>query len=519
VATSHTLFAASLVAAVGVSLSVESVPRGQPFASAPASLKQLDLLVSALLAASIVLMGRAIVSYEIFTGKPLPRGGLHRSWRNSLILASGFGALVATSLALPTDPIYHLLLATGLMTLLYALLSWRSYAEHERSVERLRPFVTSERLYDRLLDDNASPAIDAQGPFSALCDDVLGSRVAYLAALGPMAPLVGQPLVHARGPTGWEPRCPTGPELSELASRFPSAAAMSSPLDPSRYGGAILVVPLWSERGLIGLLLLGEKVDGALYTQEEIEIARATSERLIDSQASGAMARRLMALQRQWLVESQLLDRRGRRALHDDVLPLLHTAMLVLSRRNGANGEAQQQEATELISHAHHAIADLIRSMPPPLAREVSRRGLVGALRQVLDDELGDHFDAVVWHVDPDAEERASSVPELASEVLFYAAREAIRNAARYGRNGDPGRALRLDLWVRWRDGLEIAIEDDGVGPGATTPLGGGSGHGLALHSTMLAVLGGTLVAERTQDARTRVVAALPEECAVSPAR
>ena len=48
-------------------------------------------------------------------------------------------------------------------------------------------------------------------------------------------------------------------------------------------------MPLWSERGLIGVLLLGEKRDGGLYTQEEIEIARASGERLIDTQASAEM--------------------------------------------------------------------------------------------------------------------------------------------------------------------------------------------------------------------------------------
>ena len=102
---------------------------------------------------------------------------------------------------------------------------------------------------------------------------------------------------------------------------------------------------------------------------------------------------------------------------------------------------------------------------------------------------------------------------EPATEVLFYAAREAIRNAARYGRNGEPGRALHLAVSLAWRDGLEFAIEDDGIGLGAAPASGEGSGQGLALHSTMLAVLGGTLTAERTQYARTRVVVALPRDC------
>ena len=38
-------------------------------------IKSFDLIVSGLLALSVILVGRAMVSYEIFTGRALPRGG------------------------------------------------------------------------------------------------------------------------------------------------------------------------------------------------------------------------------------------------------------------------------------------------------------------------------------------------------------------------------------------------------------------------------------------------------------
>ena len=141
-------------------------------------------------------------------------------------------------------------------------------------------------------------------------------------------------------------------------------------------------VPLWSERGLIGVLLLGEKRDGGLYTQEEIEIARASGERLIDTQASAEMARRLMALQRERLAHSQVLDRRARRVLHDDVLPRLHAALLTLN-------SGQTGEVSVLLTEAHRQIADLLHDMPTVTAPEVARWGLVGALRQVVEQETG----------------------------------------------------------------------------------------------------------------------------------
>lgn len=499
-----------------------------------------DLLISALVALVVVLVGQAVVAYEVFAGKALPRGGLRRLWQSTVALAAGYGALIGGSLALPIDPIYRLLLATLLLTLVYALVGWWSYLERERGMDRLRPFVASERLYERLLRP-APPDVDVATPFRALCDDVLGARVAYLAAVGPLAPLVGPPL---RSPA----TAPELPGVAGLVAQLRSPRDLCVPISPARWGGAGWAVPLWSERGLIGVLLLGEKRDGGLYTQEEIEIARATGERLIDTKASAEMARRLMALQRQRLAESQVLDHRTRRALHDDVLPRLHTALLTLSglaagasgrvaagagsgrggalarrggRRAGDGAEADQRappaprerldEVVALLADVHRQIADLLRAMPPAVAPEVTRLGVIGALRQTVDGELAGHFDGVTWRIEPEAARAVERIPPLSAEVLFCAAREAVRNAARHGRNGDAARPLHLTVALARRNGLELAIEDDGVGVGATVGANGGSGQGLALHSTLMAVIGGTLTVESAPGQSTRVLLTLPE--------
>jgi signal transduction histidine kinase len=461
-----------------------------------------DLVIAALIAAAIIMQGQALVSYEVFTGKTLPRGGLRRYWVNAIILAAGYGAVVGWSLVIQLRPIYSLLITTILMTVFYALLSWRSFAEREHTIGRLRPFVASQRLYDHLLthSPSAPPDVDVVTPFRALCDDVLGARVAYLAALGPLAPLVGPPLVYPEGTATALPR------LGEVAACCDSPQTMCVPLE-GQPGGARWAVPLWSERGLVGALLLGDKRDEGPYTQEEIEIARAVGERLIDTQASAEMARRLMALQRQRLADSQVLDRRARRALHDDVLPRLHTAMLALSQRHVPDETA---EALESLADVHRRLSNLLREMPTAVAPEVARLGLVGALRQAVDDELGHAFDAVTWEVEPQAEREAQAIPALTGEVLFYAAREAIRNAGHHGRGPDSGRTLHLRLAVAWHDGLTILVEDDGVGLENGGPAGEGSGQGLALHSTMMAVVGGSLAVESLPGAYTRVTLALP---------
>ncbi|HEX9370565.1 MAG TPA: hypothetical protein VF897_06140, partial [Roseiflexaceae bacterium] len=204
VAASLVLLVVSLsvgVAAAWFLTSVQSRPPALFFLRMLPPLMGFDLLISGMVAVAIVLTGQAIVSYEIFTGKALPRGGLLHYWRRSLMLAAGYGALVGASLSIPplteVDSIYRLLLATVLMTLFFALLTWRSYVDRERGMDRLRPFVASQRLYERMLHPASPPDMDIAAPFRALCEDVLGARVAYLAALGPLAPLVGPGLTYS----------------------------------------------------------------------------------------------------------------------------------------------------------------------------------------------------------------------------------------------------------------------------------------------------------------------------------
>jgi signal transduction histidine kinase len=230
------------------------------------------------------------------------------------------------------------------------------------------------------------------------------------------------------------------------------------------------------------------------------------------------MSRRLMALQRQRLAETQLLDQRARRMLHDDILPQLHTAMLTLAAQVDPGQTVSEMVAS--LGDIHRQLSDLLRALPSSGASQISRLGLMAALRQAVDEEMDGAFDAVAWQVSPEMEQRAREVPTLAAEVIFYAAREAMRNAAHHGRNGDTARPLHLSVTARWHDGLEIGIEDDGVGMSAAWRSGESTRQGLALHSTMMAIVGGSLAVEsapgnrplaETGDYRTRVVLTLPQ--------
>ncbi len=286
---------------------------------------------------------------------------------------------------------------------------------------------------------------------------------------------------------------------------------------------------------MFGALLLGPKSDDGLYTQEEIEIARATGERLIDMEATAVTAGRLMALARQRLSESQVLDMRTRRALHDDVLPLLHAALLSVTSRAGsadharsgrrATMSAASSDVARLIADAHQEIASLLRTMPPTAAARIAQVGLLPVLRDAVEGDLGHAFAQVLWRIDAEAERAMTALSPFQAEVLFGAAREAARNAARHG-SADPASApIHLSVAATVGDGqLDLRVADDGMGMGAGVGApGGGSdgaargtdgrtGQGLELHSAMMAVIGGTMVVTSAPGSGTTVRLTLPLE-------
>ena len=464
-----------------------------------------DLIIESLIGVSILLVGQAIVSYEVFTGKTLPRHGLVRQWRSAIILAIGFSALVSASLSLHLRPIYTLLISTFVIALFSALFSWRSFAERESYIQRLRPFVASQRLYEHLLAHPESLDDNTATTFRALCEDVLDTKLACLIPLGASAALAGESLVYPQ-----KEREVLRSTLSR-ASEYDFAQRLETlhsdqicvQIDPQKFNGASWAVPLWSERGLIGVLLLGEKNGGGLYAQEEIEIARATGERLIDMRASAETARRLLTLQRQRLAESQVMDRQTRRVLHDDILPNIHAAMLML------DNEKNIPPAITSLTNTHRQISDLLRGVPRAITLDVETLGLIGALQETMKNELGGAFDSVIWQIDPKTEQRSQGMPPLTAEVLFCAAREAIRNAARYGRGAESASPLNLRIELNGREGLTILIEDDGVGIKSNSNER--SGHGLSLHHTMMAIVGGSLNVESESAKFTRVILTLPE--------
>jgi len=456
-----------------------------------------DVVIEAFIAGAVILVGQAVVAYEIFTGQSLPRKGFIRQWHYAVLIALGFGIVIGFVFSTNLRPIYGVLISSILMTFFLALFSWRMISERQRTIRSLRPFVTSERIYDQVvgLETELDEYDGVLQPFKALCQDVLGTRRACLLAVGSMSPLAGAPLLYS------------GRRITSLDQ---AEAALLNSAVQEIIGGFVVDeqiirvslemdhgfdwgVPLWRQRGLVGVLLLGSKQDEGLYSREEIDVAQSSGERLVDSRVSAEVTRRLLGLQRQRLAETQVLDQRVRRVLHDEVLQDLHAAILKLAGVTDNSAE----EAIEMMTGVHGEISRLIRNLPGTSLPDLAGQGLIESLKRLVEDEIGPAFDGVEWEMTPEAERVDDDLSQLEQEVLYYAAREVMRNAARHGRvEGADSQPLGLRIAVFGDDGIRIVIEDDGVGFEGNEEGMQTSKQGLPLHSTMLAVIGGEMKIE-----------------------
>ena len=400
---------------------------------------------------------------------------------------------IAWCVGMEMRPIYSLLLVVVVMSFSFTLLSWRLFKEREWAMAQLRPFIASQHIYEKVLSaPHKDGRAEAQVTFNVLCENILETCGARLVPLGALAPLAGAPLLFPD-----EAHAPAADIVVPADIKV-----LCSPLETEQ--GTIWRIPLREETHLNGMLLLAEKVDGGLYTEEEMEVARAGGERLLDALAAAALASRLMELQRRRLAETQVADQAARRALHDEVLPRLHTAMLMLS------GDATDRtEAQQLLTGVHKEISALLRAMPSALTPPIAKLGLWGALQKTMEDEFVNSFDKVRWNITPQAEKCAQEFSSLTAEVLFHAAREAIRNAAKYSRDGDKSTFVQIEISAQVESEFQLRIADNGVGLNSTKNKSN-SGHGLALHGTMMAVIGGKLAVENNAPQGVRVELTVP---------
>ncbi|MEO8953770.1 MAG: ATP-binding protein [Ktedonobacteraceae bacterium] len=499
-----------------------------PMDTIPLNLLILDLLATGSVAIMILLVGYSIVRHGILIERPLARRGFFEQWRGIVIVSTAIAILIALLVSFTHGTVGGLLLITSLATGVYALFTWSTYTAHDRYIALLGPFLRSTNLRHWLNTDQKKTEQGLEDLFFLLCRDILAVKWARLTV---MAGSVRRNFDY-RWPTIAKeqikytlPKKVTGNVVGE-EKRTPVRLRLS--ID----GKAAIcwVLPIYDELGLVATLYLGPRQDGATFTDEDMDLAHACGERILDALGDHEAMQAVAALLRRRIVDVKLLGAQHRRILHDDILPQMHLALLRLeslrsytdvetapsTREESAAPEQVLNEAVAMISDAHRRLAAMMRATAPSAPHRLERDGLMHAIHRMLEQDFQHAFDAVEWCVSEEAARCIDEVtPPAIAELIFAAVQEALRNAARHARGSDVHRRLCLTLkasCAQVDSDLEVIVADDGVGIISADSSTTGTGGGLLTHSALLAIAGGSLTLKSSPGEGVTVRIYLPAE-------
>jgi two-component sensor histidine kinase len=525
----------------------------------PINLIVLDLIATGAVALVILLIGYSIVRHGILIERPLARRGFFEQWRGIVIVATAIAIFIALLVNFTRSNLGGLLLITSLATAAYALFTWSTYTAHDRYIALLGPFVRSTSLRHWLNTDQQKTEQDLQNLFFHLCHDVLAVQFAYLTIMAgsvrrnfgyrwPAETMLGAKLVISKKRGGAIDEMnikaaanATQASASHITPRSNSWIKGDSTASeaPKRvqiilHGQPMIcwVLPIYDERGLVAALYLGPREDGAAFTDEDMNLAHACGQRILDTLGDHEAMQAVAGLLRRRIVDVKLLGAQQRRVLHDEILPQMHLALLRLETLRSLPGtglnvpsnpetpelcrEQVLNETIDIISDAHRRLASMMRATATGAPHRLERDGMMHAIHTMLEQDFQNAFDEVEWCV---SDETAASIDEVMppaiAELIFAAVQEALRNAARHARGSDVHRHLRLVLKATFNHAdpyLEVIVSDNGVGIASASSSTTGTGGGLLTHSALLAIAGGSLTIKSSPGEGVTVSILLPAE-------
>jgi signal transduction histidine kinase len=532
---------------------ISTIP--QSLTAIPLNLMALDMVSVGAVALIILLVGYSVVRHGILIERPLARRGFFEQWRGIVIVATTVAILIVLLVNLTSSKLGGLLLITTLATAAYALFTWSSYTARDRYIAMLGQFLRTTNSHHWLNTDLQKTEQSLESLFFHLCHDVLAVQCARLTILsGPIrrtfnyrwpATATDDALVEISQPDSLR---------AERADQLSTSIGQRPALKPRRQGRKpgeahnpaprraritlngkrmiCWILPIHDELGLVAMLYLGPREDGAVFTDEDMNLAHACGQRILDTLGDHEAMQAVAALLKRRIVDVKLLGAQQRRILHDEILPQMHLALLRLetlrslipieqtvppqSRQDtdqSASLVHAVDETVEMITDAHRRLAAMMRATATGAPHRLERDGLMRAIHTMLNQDFQHAFDEVYWCVSEETERVIDEkTPPAIAELIFAAVQEALRNAARHARGTDIHRRLRLTLKASCDPHLEMIVSDDGVGILSASSSTTGTGGGLLTHSALLAIAGGSLTIKSIPGEGVSVRIVLPAE-------
>ncbi|AYV55766.1 ATP-binding protein [Leptospira kmetyi] len=460
-----------------------------------------------LVSVSILVLGQALISYEIFTGRILPKISLREEWRNANF---GFFILALLYFAAATFNFPKIeLFLTGSYVYCAArtfLLKKSKDLRLEKS-SVLSSIIKTEEIKGDLLENSKNLRDKFQKSFDILCSDILETSSALFINESRI-PFIEDMIL----------RYPDASTTEEFQKREASDADVNTfnnlnlifendnlaYLERENHADFALCIKVENDQSGDGLLFLGQKRNGGLYAEEEIETAKAAVSWILSSLFTESNSLILGSLQKKHMEEQRISDYKTRQILHDEILPEIHSSILILSRLKNENEFSEQ---IRLLTNLHKRVSSFLRELPDT-SLEIARLGLIDALIRRTDSEWEpSRFD---WNFEPELKERFPISKPEALEILFYACRESIRNAVKYSRETDRN-DISVSFFAKRNDpsGILIRIKNR-IETDRNSPFES-AGQGLRIHSALLKIFGGYLTLEFLNTNEALVEIFLPE--------
>lgn len=454
-----------------------------------------------MVATAVLVLGQALISYEIFTGRILPKISLRREWRKSILGFSVFSFVYLTLATFGFSKIELFLTASYTFCISRTFLLKKSKDLRLAKSTVLSSIVASDQTSKEGRANSNSLEEKFQKSFDIFCSEILETSSALF---------INESKI---------------PFITDLILRYPVDSPNSNKLNPNTFkktnlffekeniayleeendSDFALCLKVENDRSGDGLLFLGQKINGGLYSEEEIETARTVVSWMLSSLISESNSLILGSLQKKHIEDQRISDYKTRRMLHDEILPEIHSSILILSR---VQNESAFLEQIRLLTDLHKRISSFLRELPDT-SLEIQRLGLIDALIRRTDSEFETSwFD---WSYDPGLQERFPISKPETLEVLFYACRESIRNAVKYSEEGERKR-ISVSFFEKNTDKKGILIQIKNRIERRRNSSVQSAGQGLKIHSALLKVFGGHLTLEFLNTNEVLVEIFLPEK-------
>ncbi|MBN1810290.1 MAG: hypothetical protein JXA14_00485, partial [Anaerolineae bacterium] len=218
--------------------------------------------------------------------------------------------------------------------------------------------------------------------------------------------------------------------------------------DWRRFDWARLFVPLIFENQLDGLLILGDRTAGDVYSDQDVQIIATIAYQGALAYANVRLVEMLRGLHHQLVRADEAGRKQIARDLHDTVLQQLFFIK---------QGLFSEHAHTPLIDHIDDVIQTLrqtIRAQRPALLDQ----GLQFALQDLVEEMQALASPAEIsWHSTGTGR---LALSDEQTTALYRIAQEALTNSVKHA----SARTIKVSLQVRPDGSCRLCIEDDGVG-------------------------------------------------------